>query len=172
MTEPSSWLPPNSPHSKRKDTSSVNTAEKKARNSLLPLFLFLMAFFILYIKYCGIPDAEKSMRKESAANAPSLYLKKGDLNKYASLPNGRKLLIMKKNGSYDNRVNDLEELCKDWIYYRNKIIKLAGEGDSSGAAKARASFNEVNINLSEYEEKDVQKMFSLIGESGYKSQGG
>lgn len=30
-----------------------------------------------------------------------VYLKKGELEKYNSLPSGKELYVMKKNGSYD-----------------------------------------------------------------------
>ncbi|MCG2708955.1 MAG: hypothetical protein L6246_01345 [Thermodesulfovibrionales bacterium] len=98
-----------------------------------------------------------------------VYLKKGELEKYNSLPSGKELYVMKKNGSYDDRANDLEELCKDYLYYRNKILKYAKAGDNQGAAKARSSFNQVNSTMSlEYTEKDIQQMFTLIEKSGYK----
>lgn len=97
-----------------------------------------------------------------------IYLKKGELKKYNSLPSGKDLYVMKKNGSYDDRPNDLEELCKDYLFYRNKIMKYAQAGDNQGAAKARSSFNEVNSTLSaEYTEKDIERMFTLIEKSGY-----
>lgn len=32
---------------------------------------------------------------------------------------------------------DLTERCKDWIYFRNKIIKLSNVGDKEGAEDAR-----------------------------------
>ena len=99
-----------------------------------------------------------------------VYLKKGELEKYNSLPSGKELYVMKKNGSYDDRANDLEELCKDYLYYRNKILKYAKAGDNQGAAKARSSFNQVNSTMSlEYTEKDIQQMFTLIEKSGYKA---
>jgi hypothetical protein len=99
-----------------------------------------------------------------------IYLKKGELAKYNSLPSGKNLYVMKKNGIYDDRANDLEELCKDYLYYRNKILKSAKMGDNQGAAKARSSFNQVNNTLSvEYTEDDIQHMFTLIEKSGYKA---
>lgn len=99
-----------------------------------------------------------------------VYLKKGELEKYNSLPSGKELYVMKKDGSYDDRANDLEELSKDYLYYRNKILKYAKAGDNQGAAKARSSFNQVNSTMSlEYTEKDIQQMFTLIEKSGYKA---
>lgn len=98
-----------------------------------------------------------------------VYVKKGELGKYKVLLSGKDIYVMKKNGAYDDRPNDLEELCKDYLFYRNKIMKYTRAGDNQGAAKARSSFNEVNDNLSEYSEKDVQGMFTLIENSGYKA---
>lgn len=92
-----------------------------------------------------------------------VYLKAGELEKYNSLPSGKELYVMKKNGSYDDRGNDLEELCRDYVFYRDRILKYARAGNNKGATKARNSFNQVNNTMTlEYTENDIQKMFTLI----------
>jgi hypothetical protein len=63
--------------------------------------------------------------------------------------------IKKKDGTVDQRINDLDELCKDWVYYKAKILKYSKEGDEKAAAKARSNFVAVNKDLSEYHDKDV-----------------
>jgi hypothetical protein len=99
-----------------------------------------------------------------------VYLKKGELEKYNSLPSGKELYVLKKNGNYDDRANDLEELCKDYLYYRNKILKCARAGDNQDAAEARSRFNRINVTMDiEYTEKDIQQMFTLIERSGYRA---
>ena len=97
-----------------------------------------------------------------------LHYKKGEFQKLKTLPAGKNLNVAKLNGAFDERSNDLMELCKDWLYYRGKILKYARVGDNSAAAKARAIFNEVNASLAEYDENDVAHMTSLIEASGYK----
>ena len=40
--------------------------------------------------------------------------------------------IPKKDGTYETvRHNDLEELCKDWYFYRKKILEAHQVGDSA-----------------------------------------
>lgn len=93
-----------------------------------------------------------------------VQLQKDGLSKYDKLPTDVDLYVMKKNGTYDDRPNDLEELCKDFLYYRKKILE-----DPQEAADARATFQQVNADISEYPEEDVQRMFTLIENSGYKA---
>lgn len=63
--------------------------------------------------------------------------------------------VKKKNGTVDQRENDLDELCKDWVYYKAKILKYTKEGDEKAASKARNNFNAVNKDLSEYRDSDI-----------------
>lgn len=63
--------------------------------------------------------------------------------------------IKKKDGTVDQRMNDLDELCKDWVYYKTKISKYSKEGDEKAMAEARSNFVAVNRDLSEYHDKDV-----------------
>jgi hypothetical protein len=63
--------------------------------------------------------------------------------------------VPKKNGSYDPRTNDLWELAQDWVYFRNKIIRLNAQGDAEGASSARKDFEQVNQYISQYREEDV-----------------
>lgn len=63
--------------------------------------------------------------------------------------------VKKKNGTVDQRNNDLDELCKDWVYYRTMILKYNKEGDENAVVKARSNFAAVNRDLSEYHDNDV-----------------
>lgn len=143
-------------------------------------WILLVIIFGLYIiQKISVPSFESYKDKaklvadqtsnQQAPSVDELFYKNGEFLKLKALPVGKKLNIAKVNGAFDDRQNDLMEICKDWLYYRGKILKYARAGDNSEAAKARSSFNKVNSCLSEYEEKDVAHMFSLIEESGYKS---
>ena len=72
--------------------------------------------------------------------------------------------IPKKDGMYDKaRNNDIEELCKDWFYYRRMIVRAVNDGeDEKKINDLRRSFNKVNKWLSEYNESDVQTAMSRI----------
>lgn len=65
------------------------------------------------------------------------------------------LQIAKRDGTVDPRRNDLDELCKDWVYYRTKVQKHTREGDIKSAARARAAFADINGWLSAYKDDDV-----------------
>lgn len=71
--------------------------------------------------------------------------------------------IPKKDGSMDERKCDLQELCKDWVFYRKKIMEYSGEGNVVKATDARASFNRVNQWLSAYKESDVSSCITRNG---------
>lgn len=76
--------------------------------------------------------------------------------------------IPKKDGTFEReRSNDLEELCKDYLFYRKKILKANAAGDMEGVAKARSSFNQINKWLNEYNEQNVSNMFTKLEQSGY-----
>jgi hypothetical protein len=81
-------------------------------------------------------------------------------SKVSSIPN-----VPKKDGTYDARTNDLEELCRDYIFFRNRIIKYTREGDEKAANKARADFQQTNRWLEAYNEKDMNDMFTRIGDT-------
>lgn len=68
------------------------------------------------------------------------------------MPKGQ---IAKRDGTVDARANDLDELCKDWVFYRTKILKYTREGDLTAASKARAAFADINTWLSAYRDSDV-----------------
>lgn len=97
------------------------------------------------------------------AGNKKVYLKKGELVKYTSLPSSTDLYVMKKDGAYDSRANDLEEMCRDYVFYRNRILKYTRSGNYGEASSARSSFNQINNTLNlQYSESDIEKMFTLL----------
>jgi len=70
-----------------------------------------------------------------------------------------------RDGKYEStRSNDLEELCKDYVFYRKKILQASRDGDENAANKYRASFQQINAYLNKYRQEDIDKMFKKIGE--------
>lgn len=121
---------------------------KKTVSSLLVACLFLSG--ILF-----------SFNVQAGGN--KIYLKKGELEKYTSIPSNTDLYVLKKDGTYDARANDLEEMCRDYIFYRNRILKYTRSGEYNKASSARSSFNQINNTLTiQYYEGDIQYMFTLI----------
>jgi hypothetical protein len=69
-----------------------------------------------------------------------------------------------KDGSYETgRCNDLEELCKDWLFYRREIIKAQREGDKKKVIEYQENFRQTNEWLNKYKDADVQNTFSRLG---------
>jgi hypothetical protein len=88
----------------------------------------------------------------------------GNLRDYvATYDNYTTVNVCKKDGTLDERENDLEELCRDWLFYRDRIVKRVNEGDEQGAAEARQSFQMINEWLGEYANSDVEAMFTILG---------
>jgi hypothetical protein len=68
-----------------------------------------------------------------------------------------------KDGSYEStRCNDLEELAKDWLFYRKKTLIAHREGDEEAENKYRNSFQQINRWLSKYKDSDVSDMISRL----------
>ena len=72
-------------------------------------------------------------------------------------PEPQKQQVAKKDGTFDKRANDLDELCKDFVYYKAKAYKYGREGQQEKAQEARNSLEKTNIWLSQYNESDVTK---------------
>ncbi len=75
-------------------------------------------------------------------------------------PEPPKQQIAKKDGTMDKRPNDLDELCKDFVFYKAKTYKYEREGQQEKALEARISLDKTNIWLSQYHESDVAKICS------------
>lgn len=83
------------------------------------------------------------------------------------VPKPIEVYVQKSDGSTDARANDLEELCKDWLYYRKKIMEAESAGKTEKAAKYRESFQQVNAWLDEYNESDITATFERLEAQGY-----
>jgi hypothetical protein len=65
--------------------------------------------------------------------------------------------------------SDLEERCKDWIFYRNRAYKLAREGDQKGAAEAGRAMNQFYNDLRlRFSEKQISDVIARLEAAGYK----
>jgi len=75
--------------------------------------------------------------------------------------------VQKLDGSYDNRQNDLRELCLDFIFYRDRIIKETARGNTAKADDARMWLDRINVWLNAYHEDDIGYMWTLIKQKGW-----
>ena len=65
--------------------------------------------------------------------------------------------------------HDIEERCKDWIFYRNRAYKLGREGDRQGASDASRAMNRYYDDLRKiFTEQQVTETISKIEAGGYK----
>jgi hypothetical protein len=65
-------------------------------------------------------------------------------------------------------ISDVDALCKDWLYYRKKIIQYTEAGETDKAERARARFRQMNSMLSQFPESSVNAAFLRLEENGYK----
>lgn len=123
----------------------------------------IFAGFLLFVLF-NITITNLSKQPPPARQAPSSIAKSevGASTEVKPVNNTAIHNIPKKDGTYDDRENDLEELCKDWFFYRNKILEYSRAGKTEKAADARESFNQVNAWLSQYKEDDVTAMMSKV----------
>lgn len=112
-------------------------------------------FVILVVGYIG-SQIDAGLRSNNRPTvSPPVAATAPTVNQYCKTP--------KKNGSIDARACDLSELCKDWVFYRKKIVESNVKGDQSGASEAQKSFAAVNLNLNEYKQEDVSACLSKNG---------
>ena len=71
--------------------------------------------------------------------------------------------VAKKDGTLDPRECDLEELCKDWVFYRRKAVEYSADGNAEKSREYQTGFNKTNIWLSAYREEDVQACLKRNG---------
>lgn len=119
------------------------SADKLFRNLIIlcfAIFIIIMGFFYIWGSQSG--DIDNASTNEDT-------------------------VVQKKDGSIDARDNDLEELCKDWLYYRKKIMEAESAGQTKKAERHRESFQQVNAWLDEYNQSDVSAMFDRLDAEGY-----
>jgi hypothetical protein len=63
--------------------------------------------------------------------------------------------VRKKDGTFDERDNDLQILCEDWRFYRGRIVKASAAGDEKAAAEARQKFQRITRWLDAYPDDEV-----------------
>ena len=64
----------------------------------------------------------------------------------------------------------LEELCKDWLYNRNRAYKLGKEGDQAGSARASLAMRSFMKDLeTQYPEKAISETIERLEKGGYKA---
>ena len=121
---------------------------------------WLLIVFVIGLVAMILPKQDKATPVASAppkAQAKSPPLKKAE----KVLPEECK--ITKKDGTLDARECDLEELCKDWVFYRRKAMEYSSDGSEAKAADAQRWFKRINASLSEYREEDVQACLKRHG---------
>lgn len=114
------------------------------RNTILAIALITLA--IIYMRPAGNIPQQKAVNPAAQPVQQTVVFKD----------------IPKKDGSFDKRKNDLEELCRDYIHFRSKILYHHNMGEKEKADKARAMFQQVNKWLSAYKEEDVTEMIASI----------
>ena len=132
-------------------------AKKKTKGGIGKLLLIV---FVIGLVAMILPKQDKATPVASAppkAQAKSPPLKKAE----KVLPEECK--ITKKDGTLDARECDLEELCKDWVFYKRKAVEYSSEGNEAKAVDAQRSFKQTNIWLSAYREEDVQACLKRHG---------
>ena len=151
--------------------SSLSVNEKTALTCGGTLLLVVVVGFISLAGIEGpepLPSVQPkvlspaaSPRVSAARKTSSVWLD-GEKGKLIVLPTTTD--VPKKDGTFDARKNDLEELCRDYVFYRDQILKHARAGDQEAANKDREAFQQVNTWLEAYSEEDMQKMFDRIGQ--------
>lgn len=126
--------------------SKGHSTETKKKSALAAL----MAFAIYFVPMTVVATINIGSAEDKGLNAPQA----------ATAPPQEpvKQQIAKKDGTFDERPNDLDELCKDWVYWKAKTYKHGREGNQEEAQKARAEFQKVNVWLEEYRNEDVARV--------------
>lgn len=152
-----------------KDRSERNKKNKKLRFWLLAILgLFMLLGLIGRVVTESSVSSESSVSTEpTEPTQETLIVPAAHLSNYVDdYNNYDEVYIYKRDGTLDDRPNDLEELCLDYVYYRRKILEYEADGKSEKADEARATFKKVNLWLDEYDRSDYETMFFEILELG------
>ena len=99
---------------------------------------------------------------------PPLVINAGELSAHKDeITRDRVVNVYKKDGTLDQREDDLKELCLDWFYYRQKIFDYQAQGEQDKVVDAQSAFNDINLWLTTYDDDDAQTMLILIQEKGW-----
>jgi hypothetical protein len=140
------------------------------RKNKLRIFLIGAVGVLLLIGFLGGRAPESSSTEQNLPatdpRSPSpriLLVPVGELGTLADeYYNYDEVRVYKKDGTLDERANDLEELCLDYSYYRKKIVEYEAAGRSEKAAEARTAFQRVNAWLDAYHRDDFEVMYFEI----------
>jgi hypothetical protein len=150
-------------------SSSINicpSCEKKFKATDIKWKVTLIFFAVISVWWVSnrffFEDKKRNMSVSSPSATTAPIIKKTP-----EASNTREVIqnISKKDGSFDARPNDLEELCRDYVFYRRRILQYSKEGKTTDANEARTDFRKVNAYLDAYNDKDISAMFTKIGET-------
>lgn len=133
-------------------------AKKKARGGIGK---WLLIVFAIGLVATILPKKDKVAASSAPPRVQAQAAPRAAIKAEKVLPPECK--IAKKDGTLDARECDLEELCKDWLFYRRKIVEYSNDGKEEKAADARRWFKRVNVSLTEYDEKDVNACLTRHG---------
>lgn len=156
------------------DNQSVKRSHKRSSKKSLRFWLLAVLGLFIFLAFLGRIVTESSVSSEPSVstkpteqNQETLIVPAGNLSKYVDdYSNYEEVYIYKQDGTLDDRPNDLEELCLDYVYYRRKILEYEADGKSEKADEARATFKKINLWLDEYDRSDYETMFFEILELG------
>ena len=126
-------------------------AKKKKKGGLGKLLLMLMAIGLV----ASFLQKNETSSAQAPASAAKIAITPVLVEKKVAKVLAAECKVAKKDGTLDERECDLEELCKDWVFYRGKTLKHSREGEQSKLSEAQRAFNKTNVWLRAYQEKDV-----------------
>jgi hypothetical protein len=127
---------------------------------LILVCLFSAVVFSSTLKY---DKSSGEQEKQDIATPKTITIPAGQLSNFVNeYDDYEEVHIYKEDGTLDQRANDLEELCLDYNYYRRKIIEYENSGESEKATEARATFQQVNAWIDEYNRNDFETMYFEI----------
>jgi len=117
----------------------------------------------------SIPNPSQPTLTPKPTTPPPMTVKTGELSSFKDTITREGILnVQKKDGTLDQRQDDLKELSLDWVFYREKIQEYQSAGNTKKAAEAQASMQEINAWLSAYNENDVQTMLAWVEKNGWR----
>lgn len=131
--------------------------------------LLVLIVFVLATLACG---GSGTSTRATSPPRETVTVKSGGLrsaiqNYSGTITRSTVFNVQKLDGTYDNRSNDLRELCLDFNYYHKQIIEQIAKGNTAKADDARDWLNRINTWLDAYNEDDIQAMHSLIKDKGW-----
>jgi hypothetical protein len=131
-------------------------APAKKRTSL---FTWLVVVFILALVF------EKSCSSYSSDSRAARVASNSDAGSSSATIKSAPSRIAKKDGTFDARENDLDEICQDWVRAKAKAYKYGREGNQEAAAEARKDLADTNRWLSAYPDADVSRVCAIYDTS-------